>query len=161
MIFAVPMMQKFQVIEVLKVLTPESKVFEYGIGGSTLFYPSYCKKWYSVEHNKVYYESFLKAAENITLPDNITTMLMEDTSRYIRSILNLISSTDIVLIDGICREECLCLVNKYANIGTVVILHDTDNPNCWSSRELMYKKLLEKSSVIVDVPGLSIWKTIK
>ena len=43
-----------------KYLKPDMIVFEYGSGGSTLFYQKHVKKIISIEHDRIWYEKMLK-----------------------------------------------------------------------------------------------------
>ena len=43
-----------------KYLQPDMIVFEYGSGGSTLFFQKHVKKIISIEHNRIWYQKMLK-----------------------------------------------------------------------------------------------------
>ena len=58
-----------------KYLTPETIMLEYGSGGSTIHFSKFVKEYYSLEHNKEWYN---KVKIKISNNDKITTFLSEN-----------------------------------------------------------------------------------
>ena len=57
-----------------KYLSPETIMLEYGSGGSTLYFSKFVKEYYSIEHDKKWYDEIkIKISDN----DKIKTFLSE------------------------------------------------------------------------------------
>lgn len=87
-------------------INKEMSVFEYGCGGSTLWWASKVKEVVSIEHNKDWYQRILP-----TIPNNVTLehVELEYGGEYSRKILKYKCRFDIVVIDG--RDRVNCGVN--------------------------------------------------
>lgn len=98
-------------------------LFEFGSGNSTLFFSNKVRKVISIEHNKEWYEII-----NINKPSNVELILtkseeVNDYQNYF-SVLN--HKVDIVIVDGLHRNECMInSINKLSENG-VIILDDSE-----------------------------------
>jgi precorrin-6B methylase 2 len=138
----------FKAIDWLKLhLTKEMVVFEYGSGGSTLFFAQRVKKVTSIEHNKKWYklvtkkikqnnlkncECILKEPENWELKTKAikgysSNKDMEHTFvKYVNSINNFKKkSLDIVFIDGRARNSCISHAIPKIKKGGYLILDNS------------------------------------
>lgn len=128
-----------------KYLTPETIMLEYGSGGSTIHFSKFVKEYYSLEHNKEWYN---KVKIKISNNDKITTFLSENKKmatprihadcwdnlekstsytayeEYVKypSIIN--KKYDAVLVDGRARPECAKFIYDFLNEGAYVFIHD-------------------------------------
>lgn len=108
-------------------LTPRLKInlvlFEFGSGNSTLFFAERVKNVISVEHNKEWYQIV-----NSTKPSNVRLVQTESDSvnDYLEYFNNLKETVDIIIVDGLHRNECLVnSINKLSENG-VIILDDSE-----------------------------------
>lgn len=94
----------YPAIEFLKKrIKKEMSVFEYGCGGSTLWWASMVNEVISIEHEKSWYQRILP-----TIPNNVSIeyVPLEYGGEYSRQILNYKDRFDIVVIDGRDRVNC-------------------------------------------------------
>ena len=169
----------FSSIEFLeKILTKDMIVYEYGTGGSTLFFAKRAKKVYSVEHDKEWFERVSKVIEQKgyknwhgVLSKPISTSLLLD--RNSSDLDNCMSSSpefqgqsfksyvtnidlypdsyfDLIFIDG--RARCSCFkqaISKIKNNGYIV----WDN----TDRQAYFQTIQEAPRYLefIDFPGAS------
>ncbi len=96
------------------LLKPHYHCFEWGSGGSTIYFPKFVDFWTSFEHDPLYYEGVRKR-----LPKNA----------YVHWILPevytfLPFTVDFILIDGIRRRDCLHEAMKNIKDDGIILLHD-------------------------------------
>ena len=84
--------------------------YEYGSGGSTIYFKDKCKYWMAIEHDREWHDKVEKAGGNVCLT--------HDEGSYIR--LPQVH-LDFILVDGILRLECL---EEASKTDAIVILHD-------------------------------------
>lgn len=108
-------------------LTPRLKknlvLFEFGSGNSTLFFAKMVKEVISVEHNKEWYKIV-----NNAKPSNVKLVQTESDSvtDYVEYFNNLKEKVDIIIVDGLHRNDCLInAINKLSENG-VIILDDSE-----------------------------------
>ena len=104
-------------------LTKNLVLFEFGSGNSTLFFAERVKNVISVEHNKEWYQIV-----NSTKPSNVKLVQTESDSvnDYLEYFNNLKEKVDIIIVDGLHRNECLInSINKLSENG-VIILDDSE-----------------------------------
>jgi hypothetical protein len=104
-----------------RLLTTD-RVFEYGCGGSTLWFASRVREVRSIETDA-------KWATRVQAPANVTVRLIDRSDPgYPSSIRNAAPPFDVVLIDGLARNECVdAAVGALAAHG-LVLLDDSDWP---------------------------------
>lgn len=94
------------------------RVFEYGSGGSTVWYANRVDEIISVEHDTKWFETSRSLA-----PTNAEVVYRPE-NRYPRAITEF-GTFDVVVIDGIHRNECVeSVLDHLSNVG-VVIWDDT------------------------------------
>jgi len=125
-------------IEIIKsYLKPSDIVLEYGIGGSTLYFSKYVKKYLSIEHDFDWFEKIknnYKLAKNIELhyckPNNEIDLPVwigkeNDFLDYINYVDKLnYKIYNKVLIDGRARKFCAKKILNYINEYSLVFFHD-------------------------------------
>jgi hypothetical protein len=137
-----------------KIIEPQMTVFEYGSGGSTLFWASRVKKVISVEHDKEWYEK-MKAELSTRKIENVDYLLLQEEcdteydkkdfrnphhyisadpkysgssfKRYARSIDNYnAQGFDIIVIDGRARPSCLLHAIQMIKMKGFIIIDNTE-----------------------------------
>jgi hypothetical protein len=117
-----------------KLINGSTRVFEWGSGGSTLFFGQRAKSVYVVEPDRVWYDLVKKMSAKYC-PDNVELAYVAfDTSNpeHFQDsdyLLALNDTYDVIVIDGIevtGRERILCFMHaeKYTVAGTIVVLDD-------------------------------------
>ena len=150
-----------------KILNLESKVFEYGMGGSTIFFAKKTAEVFSVEHNKNYYEEVNKLIEqkykkqsiqlSLSVPkaDSVETKYTSNRLEYsglsFKDYVHMINQFpdqyfDLVLVDGRCRIECCKVASTKIKKNGVLMLDNSDY--------LHYQKGIKD----LDLHFLSHWK---
>ena len=136
------------------ILTKRMKVYEYGFGGSTLFFSKHCKEVVSVEHDKVWHEKVIEEVQGkgykncmVSLVEPISDptrfdMDASDPNSYVssdegykgRSFKEYAMSIekypneyfDLVLVDGRARPSCFKHAIKKVKKGGFLILDDAE-----------------------------------
>ncbi len=104
-------------------LTKDLFLFEFGSGNSTLYFSKKVSKVISIEHNKEWYNLV-----NKTKPQNVEIILTKSDSLYdyLEYFDKIKSKVDIIVVDGLHRNECLKhSVEKLSEKG-VIILDDSE-----------------------------------
>jgi hypothetical protein len=135
----------YPAIEYLKQLDLSDKtVFEYGCGGSTVFWSRVAKRVDSVEHVEEFYREVLP-----TLPGNCHLTLEIHPDQYIEAVARRGESYDVIVIDGHSRVRCSAIAPQYLKPGGFIVLDNAD----WfyeASANLRNADLIE-----VDMAGLA------
>ena len=114
-------------------LRSTDKMLEWGRGGSTLEYSKYVADYYSIEHDKVWYDRVMALKK-----DNVHYYLIpmskewhgesdgsyEQFKDYVDFPKTLGIKFDVVLVDGRCREGCLKSLLSFIDRDTKVFVHD-------------------------------------
>lgn len=101
-------------------LTKEFNIFEFGSGNSTIFFSKRIRNIISIESNYKWYNE-VKAC----LPSN-AQIIYRESNNYADAILDYKKSFDIVIIDGVNRNECAKnTVNALKDNGVIIL----DNSN--------------------------------
>lgn len=112
-------------------------LFEFGSGNSTLFFAERVKKTISIEHNKEWYEIVNKSKHK-----NVSLILTDSDSEsnYLEYFNKLNESLDIIIVDGLHRNECVIkAVDKLSSSG-VIILDDSERSEYKSGIEFILGK---------------------
>lgn len=139
-------------------LNKDMIMLEWGSGGSTLYFPRFVKMYYSIEHNKKWYDRIHpNISENTrvyyvpnNLPRTRPTKLEEfkDYVEYIHCIGVL--KYDAIFIDGRARIHCAAEVADYMDNNSVMFLHD--------SQRAEYKSIFDMYDVIDKAGSLRVFK---
>ena len=95
-------------------------VFEWGSGASSEYFSKKCKNIYSVEHDKEWYEQ----VKELNLKNQL--LRFAKGKKYIDSISTFHTNFDIIIIDGILRDECVRKSVKYLKDSGVIILDNSE-----------------------------------
>lgn len=162
----------------LRIIISDSYVFEWGVGGSTLFLIKRARKVVSVEHNRSWFEQIreILALRNIQNWDGILVEPKKDQKVYngdpsewdsylssdlnfrgfsFRAYVEVIesyndASFDVILIDGRARPSCFKHALKKVKIGGFIFWDNTDR----SEYGPIIQKILP-SFKMIDLPGPS------
>lgn len=136
------------------VLNKNMRVFEYGSGGSTIFFARRCGEVHSVEHDRDWFNSvqaelhrkkYYNCRLTLRLPGNASpdavyspsrpAECLSDDPRFIgRSFENYVHSIDaypdgffdVVIIDGRARNSCFVVSRKKVRTGGFIVWDNTD-----------------------------------
>lgn len=114
-------------------LNKSFSLFEYGLGNSSLYYSTKIEDHFGVEHDSKWYEILMDKHLN---GDNFKNCSDLD---YINAIDSFDRKFDIIIIDGILREECIVKAMDYLTSRGVIILDDSERSIFLDSKELLRK----------------------
>jgi len=125
-------MDRAEIDTIKKYLNKEMVVLEWGSGGSTLFFPQFVKKYYSIEHDHDWWErGFNRQPENCQVywakqnAPRTTPSKREQFKDYVEYVHCLgVDKFDAVFIDGRARIACGIEVIPYLDKDSIVFLHD-------------------------------------
>lgn len=108
---------------IVKRLNKAMRVFEWGMGNSTLFWSQYVGEVVSIESDMKWYQKMCGIIPENVLPKYCE---LEYNGEYCRQILNADGEFDIIFIDG--RDRVRCSYNSVAKLKPdgVIIWDDTD-----------------------------------
>ena len=128
-----PWMSDNDKFTILKYLNQDDVMLEWGAGGSTLCFPQFVKEYYSIEHDKDWYNQILHEP---TIAYNFTIFLCEPNALrtlptqkhqfedYINYISKIDKKFDKILIDGRARQWCAEKALNYLTEDGIVFIHD-------------------------------------
>ncbi len=104
-------------------LTKDLVLFEFGSGSSTSFFAERVKQVISIEHNKEWFEIV-----NKTKPNNVELILTDSdlVDDYLNYFNELNDKVDIVIVDGLHRNECLINALEKLSENGVIVLDDSE-----------------------------------
>ena len=104
-------------------LTKDLVLFEFGSGSSTSFFAERVNQVISIEHNKEWFEIV-----NKTKPNNAKLILTDSDSidDYLNYLNNLKEKVDVVIVDGLHRNECLTYALEKLSENGVIVLDDSE-----------------------------------
>jgi hypothetical protein len=130
-------------IEYLSQLDFSDKTFfEWGSGNSSVFFSKRVKSISSVESNENWYKfglTRLSSNQKLTLASN------ED---YANTIKTAATKYDVIIIDGILRDECTALAPDYLKEGGMIIYDNSERD------PLVCKSLRDKGFIEIDFHGI-------
>jgi len=136
----------YSAIEYLKSLDlSEMSVFEYGSGGSTIFWANHASNVTSTENNAKWFKKVINSLKNYK---NAKIILSENKAEYVNAINTSKIRYDIVVIDGEYRYQCSQVaLKKIKNNGLIIL----DN----SERYSKIKKYFRNHNLIeIEFTGL-------
>ena len=108
---------------IAKRLNKNMSVFEFGSGNSTLFFAKRVNSIISVEHNS---EWFAKIKTLIPINSTLIYVESNNSDQYLEPLKVRNEKSDIIIVDGIFRNECLIAsVNHLTEFG-IIILDDSE-----------------------------------
>jgi hypothetical protein len=120
-----PWMHQSEIDLIRSYLKPTHKMFEWGCGGSTLYFSKYVNLYRSVEHNLDWYKKILPSISNNTELYHIGNQ--KKYSDYINQITNFSDTYDAILIDGRERVRCAIKAKNYLKDNGIIFVHDFFN----------------------------------
>lgn len=145
---------------VVKKLSKDMRVFEWGMGNSTLFWSQYVGEVVSIESDLYWYKKMLEI-----IPRNVRAQYceLEYGGEYCQKIIDEQEKFDIILIDG--RDRVRCAINSLGKLkeNGIIIWDNTDRDEYRDGyaylKEQGFKKL-ELSSVIYGAPGVEDYTSV-
>jgi hypothetical protein len=119
-----PWMHQSEIDMIVSYLRPEHKMFEWGCGGSTIFYSNFVLFYRSVEHDVGWYNNIKTLSVNNPKIDLIYRDDKDQYSNYIKSIQDFSDKYDRILIDGRERVKCSIVAKQYLNDDGLIFVHD-------------------------------------
>lgn len=156
-----PYMESSEINKIESILQARSnrpiEILEWGIGGSTVHFSNYLKnkkldyRWTSVEHDEKWYNKVIAQTESNSrvkiqlVPIEFDeTHKVVDAKKYIAFPSTLDKKFDFVLVDGMCRPDCLYQASKLLQDDGVVLLHDAQRVRYHKSFKLFsYSRFIE------------------
>jgi predicted O-methyltransferase YrrM len=137
-------------------LNKNLSVFELGSGNSTLFFATRVRNISSLEHNK---EWFTKI--NGSLPDNSKLTYVESNSsdKYLETLKTGNEKFDIVIVDGIFRNECLLESINHLTEQGIIILDDSERNEYAEGISFVVNASFKRIDFVGIAPGLLYSKT--
>lgn len=131
-----------------KVFSEGTRVFEYGGGGSTLWFEDRNARVDTVEHDLVWAKALKdKVGSNVEIhhrpPEDVGELASAVSPGYFDAYVSSIHSLtagdppDVVLVDGRCRVECVKAASVRVRPGGLVVLDDSQRPRYAPAFELL------------------------
>ena len=147
----------FSTIEYLShYLTQDMELFEWGSGGSTLFFSQKVKKIISIEHDKEWYNYEINKLSNLK---NLELYLIEPEQNgiyknkrkgyenlYFDSYVNFIDKYDkfdVIIVDGRQRNECFKKALQHVKKDGIIVFDNFDRNYYYKSLKLIDKNEFE------------------
>jgi len=123
---------------ITKHFSPDKVMLEWGSGGSTIEFSPQLKKYYSIEHNKEWFNKVNNEIQRLNYKNVNYNYIAQNLPRnsdgrqseynqfkdYIDIVDTFNTKFDIVLIDGRARRLCAKKIIPYLNPGATIIIHD-------------------------------------
>ena len=129
-------------------LSKEFNVFEFGSGNSTLYFAKRVKQVTSVEHNSEWYN---KLKSKIPNSSNLILSKSDGMEDYITELKQSNKNYDIIIIDGIYRNECCFIATNFLTDEGVIILDDSKRNDYAKG----IKHLMNEGFMKIDFSGIS------
>lgn len=150
------------------ILSPNWYVFEWGSGGSTLFWSKHCKKSVAIEHNSEWIIRTHEMLEKHKCPDNWTLRYIKghgiDHNTAFREYADIIKeypdeSFDLVSVDGEASSRGWCITNAIPKLkpGGYLLLDNSD----WFTKDLGWERwdYVESDLQWIGMKGTFNWWT--
>jgi precorrin-6B methylase 2 len=108
-----------------KRVKPDMSVFEYGSGGSTIWWANQVREVISVEHDRAWFE---KVAKNVGSRATVYQIDLVYGGEYSRAIQKFQNRFDVVVVDGRDRVNCVKNCLPALKPSGVVILDNSERP---------------------------------
>ena len=127
-----PWMSEKEINLIVKYLDKDDIMMEWGSGGSTNYFPQFVEKYYSIEHDKTWFDEIKNDIPSnvnynfVGLDSNLTDPTQKD---QIKSYLDFVDTFNVekfdkVLIDGRGRGWCASKILPYLKEDSIVFIHD-------------------------------------
>jgi hypothetical protein len=121
-----------------QVLTPRTRVFEYGAGSSTAWFARHAREIVAVEHDKEWFGRVPQPLNGRILlrPHHGDWWETEENHPYVRAVADR-APWDVIVIDGTARTACARIASDHLTPAGLIILDDTnDELSAAAQREL-------------------------
>ena len=111
-----------------EVITPRFWVFEWGAGGSTVWFARHAGRVVSVEHQRGWYDKVADRLAEEGLQDAVRLHLVPLNSRAYAGLIKVYSlgTFDLVLVDGRARVACMTEARGMVKPGGMLVLDNAD-----------------------------------
>jgi predicted O-methyltransferase YrrM len=123
---------------ITKHFSSNKTMLEWGSGGSTIEFSPQLKKYYSIEHNKEWFDKVNNEIQRLGYKNINYNYVAQNSPQnpdgrqseynqfkdYIDIVDTFNTKFDIVLIDGRARRLCAKKIIPYLNPGAIIIIHD-------------------------------------
>jgi hypothetical protein len=118
----------YPAIEYIKSLdTSNMKVFEYGSGNSTLFWPERAKAVVAIEHDQSWFEQL---KHKLSKSNNVTLKYIVGSNHYPTEINKYKYKFDLIIIDGLFRKKCAKqALDKLSDNGLIILDNSDRTPD--------------------------------
>ncbi len=132
-------------------LKPNLNLFEYGSGNSTFYYATKVLKVTSVEHDNIWFSKIKKK-----LPANVELIFskFEPDKEYCKMSKNINEKFDIIIVDGVDRNNCLKYSVEALSPSGVLILDDSERKEYFEGTEYIIKNKFKKIDFWGIAPGI-------
>src|SRR5207302_10999722 len=113
----------FCALEYLEPLTAGRRVLEFGSGMSSLWFARKCRQVISVESDSGWFRIVRQESRDLQSVQIIHAISQKD---YLGALSTSGGKFDLILVDGIYRNQCLDLVRPYLEPGGLLIVDNTD-----------------------------------
>lgn len=131
-------------------------IFEYGSGNSSIFFSKECNTVNSIEHDKRWYDA---AKKDLQAFSNISLHLEENIDKYILAIVKTGKHFDLIIVDGVERNQCAEQGFKCLSEGGILVLDDSERPEYKPTFEMAKKLGFRELSVFGLALGINHLKS--
>lgn len=129
-------------------------VFEYGLGASSVWYARKCKRLFGVDNNPNWFD-----AVDIEIGTRSSILLKRDKKEYVDAINKWEMKFDVIVIDGIERDECVKPALSRLQKGGLLIVDNWMQRTAWVANEETQNILLPMKHTIYKQPDHVDWQT--
>lgn len=138
----------------------DKKLFEFGLGASTVYWSRKCKEVYGVESNEEYFDAVRQYFKDNDSGCFVRIEYSYSPTNYTHGVIILNAPYDIIVIDGILREECVPVALECLKPGGRLIYDNWLQPSVEVQSEETQKLLLSLPHKIYSQEGHPDWKTL-
>ncbi len=126
-------------------------VFEFGSGNSTLFFSERVRQVTAVEHNSDWFD---KISKKVSTNSSIILTSSKNSDEYINTLQMSNQNYDIIIVDGIYRNECLVESIKHLTETGVIILDDSERDDYVEGITFLLKNGFRQINFSGIAPGI-------
>jgi len=142
----------YSAIDLLKERLNDSlSLLEFGSGNSTLFFAERTKKIISLEHNKNWHQKI-----SSKLPENVELIYTSSATEkeYLQPLVENNLKFDVIIIDGIYRNECIMNSINHLSERGVIILDDSERQDYKAGTKFLIDSGFKQLSFSGIAPGI-------
>lgn len=135
------------------------KVWEWGLGYSTIFYAKYAKEINGVDSNEMWIKNVNDTLLHYSLSSNTYLRLEYEEERYVNAI-DTFGNYDIIVIDGLYREACFYKALQVAKEGCLIIFDNWMQPSVEVQSQEVQDEVKKYKHEVFPQEGHDDWKTL-